>query len=424
MPIPFPFSYSFSWKLLAGSSFALACAFDGAALAQAQGQARTQAQPEVQGAEPVRIGVIGPLTGPSSDFGIPMLRGVQLAVDEINAVGGYLGRPLKLVVKDDKADPETGLKASKELAAEHVVAAIGFCNTGVAMKSIDVFQQSRIPLIVPCSTGTPVTAKFEPRGSYIFRTSARDAIQAPFVVRDLVHRGLTRVAIFADKTGYGEAGLADVAKALAENHLKPAYVARFDLGVKDLRAELKAAREAGADAIFSYTVGPENAVIARGKDELHWKVQQVGAWPLSFPFFIEGAGEAAEGALMAQTFIAEPSNERRAAFLTAYSRKFKDKLRVPVAAAQAYDTAYVLTFALFGIRDVALTGPRVKEALENLHRTYYGVVATYDKPFSADSKEAISANMLVMGKVHSGAVTFAYPEDARRNLFVQRKQLP
>jgi len=53
---------------------------------------------------------------------------------------------------------------------------------------------------------------------------------------------------------------------------------------------------------------------------------------------------------------------------------------------------------------------------------YYGVVATYDKPFSVNDKDAVTPNMLVMGKVKSGAVTFAYPEDARRNLFVQRKQ--
>jgi branched-chain amino acid transport system substrate-binding protein len=63
----------------------------------------------------------------------------------------------------------------------------------------------------------------------------------------------------------------------------------------------------------------------------------------------------------------------------------------------------------------------LKNALENMERTYYGVVSTYDKPFSLNDKDAISPNMLVMGMVKNGAVTFAYPEDARRNLFVQRK---
>jgi branched-chain amino acid transport system substrate-binding protein len=389
-------------------SLGLATALAGPALAQT--------------APTVRIGVIGPFSGPSSDFGNPMLHGVQLAVDEINAVGGYLGRPLELVVKDDQGNPDVGLKGSQELVKEGVIATIGFCNTGVAQKSLDTFQNAQLPLIIPCATGTPLTAKFPAPQSYVFRTSARDAIQAPFVVNDLVKRGWTKVAIFADTTGYGEAGLKDVEAALAAKQLKPVYVARFALGVKDLSKELAAARDAGANAIFSYTVGPENAVIANGKRDLKWDVPQVGAWPLSFPFFINGAKAAADGALMAQTFIAEPSNERRAAFLSAYNRKYQQKIAVPMAAAQAYDTTYLLTYALFSIRDGKFTGPAVKAALENIPRVYYGVVATYDKPFSIDDKDAVTPNMLVMGRVRNGAVTFAYPEDARRNLFVQRKQ--
>ncbi len=175
--------------------------------------------------------------------------------------------------------------------------------------------------------------------------------------------------------------------------------------------------------VFSYTVGQENAVIAQGRKQMGWKVPQVGAWPLSFPFFIDGAKDAADGALMAQTFIAEPSNERRAAFLSAYARKFKSKrISVPMAAAQGYDTTYVLMYSLFGIRDGNVNGPALKAALENMARTYYGVVATYEKPFSLNDKDAISQNMLVMGIVKNGLITFAYPEDAKRNLFVQRKQ--
>lgn len=370
-----------------------------------------------------KIGVIGPFTGPSADFGNPMLNGIRLAVDEINAVGGYLGRPLELVIKDDKANPDEGLKQSQALIAEKVNLVVGFCNTGVAAKSLDVFQAAQMPLIIPCSTGSPLTAKFPAPQSYIFRTSARDAIQAPFVVEDIFKRGWDKIAIFADKTGYGEAGLQDVLKALDAKKVKPVHVARFDVGVKDLSEEMQAAKAAGAEVIFSYTVGPENAVIAKSKQAIGWKVPQVGAWPLSFPFFIDGAKEAADGALMAQTFIAEPSNERRASFLSAYARKYQTKrIAVPMAAAQGYDTMYILMYSLFNLRDGNANGPAIKSALENMSRVYYGVVATYDKPFSVNDKDAITANMLVMGQVRNGLITFAYPEDAKRNLIVQRKQ--
>lgn len=375
-----------------------------------------------QTANPLKIGVIGPFTGPSSDFGVQMLQGIQLATEEINAVGGYMGRPFELVIKDDQGNPDAGLKGSQELAAAAVVATLGFCNTGVAQKSLEVFQTAKLPLIIPCATGSPLTAKYPAPESYIFRTSARDAIQAPYVVEDIIRRGWSRVAIFADTTGYGDAGLKDVEAALAAKNLKAVHVARFALGVKDLRDELKAARDAGADVVFSYTVGVENAVIANGRKDLNWKVPQVGAWPLSFPFFINGAKDAAEGAMMAQTFIAEPSNERRAAFLSAYKRKFKQTLTVPMAAAQGYDSVYLLAFSLFGVRDGNPTGPVVKAALENITRVYYGVVATYERPFSINDKDAITSNMLVMGKVNNGVVTFARNEDAKQSAVVKRKK--
>ena len=371
----------------------------------------------------LKIGLIGPFTGGSADFGVPMRNGIQFAVDEINAVGGYLGRKLELVIKDDQGNPDVGLKMSSELVAEKVAVTLGFCNTGVAAKSLETYQNAKVPLIIPCSTGTPLTAKYPGPQSYIFRTSARDAIQVPFVVEDIIKRGWSKVAVFADTSGYGEAGLKDIESALAAKNLRAVQVTRFPLGVKDLSEELKTARAAGADVIFSMTVGPENAAIANSRKAIGWKVPQVGAWPLSFPFFIDGAKDAAEGAMMAQTFIAEPSNERRAAFLTGYARKFKvTKVPVPMAAAQGYDAVYILMYALFGIRDGNLSGPAIKAALESSQRIYYGVVATYEQPFTQQDKDAITPNMLVMGVVKNGAVTFAYAEDAKRNLFVQRKK--
>ncbi|GER19786.1 ABC transporter substrate-binding protein [Variovorax boronicumulans] len=381
------------------------------------------AQASAEQPVPIRIGVIGPFTGPSADFGLPMLNGVKMAVDEINAVGGYLGRSLELVIKDDQANPDTGRSQSQALVNEKVVATIGFCNTGVAMNSLAVFNDAKLPLIVPCATGSPLTSTYPPATSYVFRTSPKDSIQAPFVVDDLLARGWKRVAVLHDSTGYGEAGAKDVEKALAAKHLKPVYVGKFPLGVKDLTKELSEAKAAGADVIFSYTVGPENAIIARSRQAMGWKVPQVGAWTLSFPSFIEGAREASEGALMAQSFIAEPSNERRSSFLSNYARKFNTKrIPVPMAAAQAYDATYLLAHAMFNVPSGKLEGPFIKAALEQPKRPYYGVVTTYDKSFSENDKDALSPNMLVMGVVRNGQISFAYPEDAKRNLFVQRKQ--
>lgn len=372
--------------------------------------------------QPLRLGVIGPFTGPAADFGVAMRHGIELAVQEINAVGGYLGRPIELIVMDDEGQPEVGRRRAEELANAGVLATLGFCNTGVALNAIDIFQNRQIPLIIPCSTGTPLTQRFAAPGSYIFRSSGSDEVMAAFMVDELVRRDWTRVAVFADTTPYGESGLKDVQTALASHGLKPVYVARFPMGVTDLRKELGEARAVGANAIFSITLGRENAVLAIGRRELGWNAPLVGGPPLSFPFFIDGAGAAAEGALMAQTFIAEPRNTRHIAFLGAYTRKFGQPPRVPTASAHAYDSMYLLMYALFAIRDGNPTGPALKQALENIPRVYAGVVGTFDRPWSIDNKEAITRNMVVMGKVVNGRVTFADPEDARRRAWVQRNR--
>jgi branched-chain amino acid transport system substrate-binding protein len=142
----------------------LAVALSLATLAALPARAQTQAP------QPLRIGLIAPLSGGSADFGNSMRHGAALAVAEINAVGGYLGRPLELVVRDDKADPDTGRAMATELVTQQNVAyTIGYCNTGVALKSLDVFETHKHLLMVPCSTGTLITRKTPPAQSYVFR---------------------------------------------------------------------------------------------------------------------------------------------------------------------------------------------------------------------------------------------------------------
>ncbi len=211
------------------------------------------------GADNVKIGVVCPFSGGSADMGIAVRNGVRLAAEEINgAVGGVNGRRIELVERDDQANPEMGKKVAEELVTkEKVSAVIGVCNTGVGMAALDTYQNAKVPLLIPVATGTILTKKFAPPAApenYIFRISPRDELQAPFLVADAVRRGYQRIAVFADTTGYGEAGYKDVLAALEVRKLKPVHVARFKLGVQDLREELKAARDAGVRRRSSGTV--------------------------------------------------------------------------------------------------------------------------------------------------------------------------
>ena len=376
---------------------------------------------------PIRIGLIAPLSGGSADFGNSMRHGVQMAVAEINAVGGYLGRPLELVLRDDKANPDAGRAAAEDLVLKEKVAfTIGYCNTGVALKSLDVFESNKHLLMVPCSTGTAVTQKTAPAQSYVFRLAPVDSMKARFLAREMVERRkLTRVALFADRTGYGDGGIRDLTAELEKRGLKPVYVARFDLGVASLKDEMAAARAAGANALVNYTVGPEQAVAVKGRAEIGWKVPYFAPWPLSFASVLKAAGPAAlEGTMMTQSIIQDSASERRSSFIARYYRHSNERpVGSLMAAAQGYDAVHLMLRALFQSKGDS-SGSALKATLEDLREPYRGVVTTFDKPFSKDDHDAFSDLMIWLGEWRGGSIVYHYASDAKLSSVMRRKGQP
>ena len=389
---------------------------------QAGAQAPAAVSPAVQ-KDVIRIGLIFPLTGGSADMGNSAHIGAQVALNEINEVGGYLGRKFELVLRDDKADPDTGLMQAEDLVLkEKVAATIGFCNTGVAMKALDVFQKNKHVLIVSCATGTPITATYPAAASYIFHTAAQDRIQTQFLLDEIVKRNLKKVALLVDSTGYGNAGLKDLEAAFSQSGLKPHAVVRFKVGVKTLEDEIKQLKASGADALIGWTVGAEQGVISASMRAAGWKVPQFGPWTLSNASALASSGGAVENALMVQTVLPNQAMERNSSFLRGYAKLSKEKpLGSMMAASQTYDSLHLLLRGIFGSKG-DISGPGIKAALENLSQPYRGVVTTYDRPFSATDHNAISPNMLWLGTWHDGERSYAYAQDAARATVIRRKQ--
>ena len=378
-------------------------------------------------ADAIKIGVTGPYTGGSSSMGVSMRDGVKLAVAEINKAGGVLGKQLQLVERDDEAKNERGVQIAQELInKEQVVATVGFINTGVALASQRFYQEAKIPVFNNVATGSIVTQQFkapEFPDNYIFRNAAHDSIQAPMIVEEAItRRGFKKVAILSDSTNYGQLGREDLEKALAAKGVKAVAVEKFNIKDVDMTAQLLKAKEAGAEVVLTYGIGPELAQIANGMTKLGWKVPMIGSWTLSMANYIDNAGPGGEGARMPQTFIQEPNTIKRKAFIDAYLKTFKPKnnrIDSPVSAAQGYDSIYLLAaaFKQAGTTD----GIKVREALENLQTKVEGVVTVYDKPFTHDDHEAITANIPVFGEVKGSRVVYAYEEDAKKGSDIRTK---
>lgn len=362
-------------------------------------------------ADPIKIGVSGPFTGGSAPMGVSMRDGVKVAVAEINAKGGVLGRPLLIVERDDEAKNERGVQIAQEMInKEKVVATVGFINTGVALASQRFYQEAKIPVMNNVATGSIVTKQFADQPeNYVFRNAANDTIQSAMIVDEVVtKRKFTKIAILADSTNYGQLGREDVEKALAAKGLKAVAVEKYNIKDVDMTAQLLKAKEAGAQVVITYGIGPELAQIANGMEKLGWKVPLVGSWTLSMGNFIDNAGKNGDGTRMPQTFIQDPNNAKRKGFIDAYVKAYNPpggRMPSPVSAAQGYDSIYLLAAAINQAKSTE--GPKIKAALENLTEKVDGVVTSYSKPFSATDHEAITSALVVFGEVQGGRVLLA-----------------
>ena len=368
-------------------------------------------------ADAIKIGVSGPFTGGSAPMGVSMRDGVRLAAAEINAKGGILGRKIELVERDDEAKNERGVQIAQELINKDKVAAtVGFINTGVAQAAQRFYQQAKIPVMNNVATGSIITQQFAAQPeNYIFRNSASDQIQSAMIVQEAVdRRKFKKVAILADSTNYGQLGRADLEKVLTSKGIKPVVVEKYNLQDVDMTAQLLKAKQAGAEVVLTYGIGPELAQIANGMEKLGWKVPLIGSWTLAMANFIDNAGKNGEGTRMPQTFIQDGSTPKRKAFIDAYIKAYNPPAgRMPsaVSAAQGYDSVYLLAAA---IKQAGSTdGPKVLAALENLNDKVDGVVTTYSKPYSKTNHEAITFENTHFGEVKAGRVVMAADSGAK-----------
>jgi len=376
-------------------------------------------------ADTVKIGLSGPFSGGSASMGVSMRDGAKLAVAEINKAGGIMGKQIQLVERDDEARNELGVQIAQELInKEQVAATLGYINTGVALASQRFYQEAEIPVINNVATGTLIARQFLPpdnKANYVFRTSANDAIQSAMIVDEAItRRGFKAPAILADSTNYGQLGRADLVKALEAKSVKPVAEEKFNIGDTDMTSQLLRAKQANADVILTYGIGPELAQIANGMAKLCWKLPMIGSWTLSMATFIDNAGANGDGAEMPETFIQIPNTPKRKAFIEAYQAAYKvERIPSPVSAAQGYDSVYLLKAAMEQAKST--DGRKVRAALEDLQTKVDGVVTVYDHPFSATDHEAISANIPVFGIVKGGRVVAAHEEDVQGDKAVRVK---
>jgi branched-chain amino acid transport system substrate-binding protein len=379
-------------------------------------------------ADSVKLAITGPFSGGSAPMGTSMRDGAKLAIDEINAKGGIDvgGKKMKIetLERDDEAKNERGALIAQELAAmPDLSAVIGTVNTGIAMAGDRHLNEKGITKIITPASGSASMTQWVGKAQdlSIFRFDANDGIQAQMVVEEASRQGLNKVAILHDSTNYGISGRDDLLKQIKAQGDKLTVVAteKFNIGDKDMSAQLLKAKTAGAQAILVWAIGPELAAIANGRAKMGLTAPIIGGWTISMSNFLDTAGANGNGALTPQTFIEDPVTPKAKAFVAAYHKAYNvQRIPSPVSAAQGYDAVYVFAAAVkqAGSADTH----KIKEALEDLKEPVHGVIATWNHPYKkwdmndVQTHEAFRRENAVMGVVKDGKVYFAHDEDKKR----------
>lgn len=238
--------------------------------------ASSVAKPAIAAKEPIMIGYLPALTGPSSSTGIGINRGVQLAVQEINAAGGIDGRQIELIVRDTQSEPTKAVNGAAELIHAHKVSVVlGPVNSGESLAVVPLLARANTPHIHPCWVDSLTDPKKYPMCFRNAPTNQQIGAAANRYVVDVLKR--KKVAVISDTTGYGTASVNAYVPMLKVRGAEIVYQGNIDAANPDLTPEILRMRSAGAEAIMPWSVNPgflSRIINTRG--QMQWDVPIVG----------------------------------------------------------------------------------------------------------------------------------------------------
>lgn len=310
--------------------------------------------------QPLRIGVLMPLTGDRASYGVAMRDAIDLAVEEINSGGGLLGQKLTLVVEDTKSAPREGLNAFEKLSVQdHVGIVIGPMSSAEVLAVAPAAESRKILLFTPSASSPNITAA----GDYIFRNVPSDVYEGSAMASvAATNLKLKSVAILQINSDYGYGVVKEFKEGFERLGGTVSLVEVYPDGSRDFRTSLLKIKESNPQAVLF--VGYKEMGVAVSQARETGLTQQF----LSTAIFedheiLEASSKAAEGLIFTSiTFDPANPSARAQAFVAAYEKKTGRK--PDGYAASAYDATHIIVTA---IRTAKTGDPiAVKDALYNI----------------------------------------------------------
>lgn len=317
-------------------------------------------------AEPIKVGSVLSVTGPAAFLGDPELKTLEMYVEKINKEGGVLGRPLQLVHYDDGSDASKANGFAKRLIDDDKVdILVGGTTTGSTMSMVPLVEKAGIPFI--SLAGAVVIV--EPVKKWVFKTPHTDRMAAEKVFEDMKKRGIAKVALLAETSGFGQSGKKETESVAGKYGIT--LVASETYGPKDtdMTPQLTKIKSTdGVQAVFIFGLGQGPAIATKNYKQLGIALPLYHAHGVASEEFIKLAGPAAEGARLpaAALLVADKlaAKDPQKPVAMGYKTAFNDKWKTDVSTfgGHAYDG---LMLAVEAIKKAGGTDKaKVRDAIE------------------------------------------------------------
>jgi branched-chain amino acid transport system substrate-binding protein len=350
----------------------------------------------VNAQETIKIGLVTALSGQSARAGEAITRGLTVAIDELNAKGGVLGRKFELVRRDDEATPAKGVIAARELIFKEKVAVLfGGLDTPVSMAIVPIVNAEKVPFMGPWAAGTAITRNGA-SPNYAFRVSAVDEIVDKAMLQYAQKTFNTKSpGMILVNNPWGESNEKGLTAALAAKGMKAAGIEKFEGNDVDVVPQLTRLKGAGADTLFLVgNVGPSSQVV-KSLDRMGWKVPVVSHWGPAGGRFTELAGPSAKEVHFVQTysFFGKQSavGDKVLKMLMAKYPDIKGAGDVTpaVGVANAYDAMHLVALAIQKAGGTG--GDAIRQGFYKID-AYDGLIKKYVKPFTPENHDAVGEN--------------------------------
>jgi branched-chain amino acid transport system substrate-binding protein len=346
----------------------------------------------VQAADPIRLGLVDELTGPQAEAGILTMKGVRLALDEINAAGGIMGRQVDLIVEDNAStNPGTVLAYSKLVGQGNIAAVIGPLRSTQVQAASPTIAAAKVPAFIGGSDPS-LTRVNNP---WIFRIRPNDLfsskVMAEYAVK--VMKG-KKIAIIHSTDTFGAGGKNALVEALKALGVEPVTIQGYTNNSQDFTAIVLALKKSGADVLTSYmTNAPDVGIFAKQLRQLGINIPWIGSASLATDTALKLAGEALYGTYTVSDFVIDANEESKA-----YAKKFRATHNADpdLFSAWAYGAVYLIKHAIETAKSTDAEAMR-KALLAT--RGFKGVEGTYDFEPNGDAVHGYNVVKNEKGKI-------------------------